>query len=80
FTSAMNDLPVEIRDKIIDYSKSRRTLAACSLVCRTWTDRTRYHLFQKSWLRVTYHNAPVIADLLWSPLCTIISQIRRLTL
>ncbi|KAJ7168689.1 hypothetical protein C8R46DRAFT_1350280 [Mycena filopes] len=52
----MNDLPVEIRDKIIDYSKSRRTLAACSL------------------------NAPVIADLLWSPICTIISHVRRLTL
>ncbi|KAJ7153651.1 hypothetical protein C8R46DRAFT_1301120 [Mycena filopes] len=78
----MNELPVEIRDKIIDYSKSRRTLAACSLVCSAWTDRAGYHLFRKLWLRlrVTYQNAPVIHDLLWSPLRTIIPNIRRLTL
>jgi hypothetical protein len=62
----MTTLPLEVTDDIIDIialqqPKQRRAtsnLAACSLVCRGWTPRSRFHFFTDCSLliRVNYKN------------------------
>jgi hypothetical protein len=40
-------LPAELMDRIIDFLHSdKRTLSACSLVCKSWVPSSRYHLFR----------------------------------
>ena len=47
-TMSQPRVPVELAEKVIDASRDsdshRTTLLACSLVCRSWTPRSRYHL------------------------------------
>ena len=43
---AQPELPPELTDRIIDFLHDEpKTLAACSLVARSWTIASRYHLF-----------------------------------
>jgi hypothetical protein len=51
-------LPPELHDRIIDHlHRDRRTLSACSLVCKAWQSSSRYHLFQNAaTVRVTRDN------------------------
>jgi hypothetical protein len=79
-------LPLEITDYIIDIVATQRAkwrrsdLAACSLVCRAWTQRSRLHFFSDCRLLLHYYNAPKFGRLLASPHCTILPHVRRLTM
>ncbi|KAI0074712.1 hypothetical protein K474DRAFT_1566573, partial [Panus rudis PR-1116 ss-1] len=49
-------IPPEIVDTIIDHLyDDRDSLRACSLVCKTWLDPARHHLFEA--LQVPYYKA-----------------------
>ncbi|KAK0471033.1 hypothetical protein IW261DRAFT_1514186 [Armillaria novae-zelandiae] len=72
-------LPQEIADKIVDLVYGRYLpnfrkewqpeLFACSLVCKTWTPRTRYYLFKE--IDVVSMNQPAFMHLISNPtLCT----------
>ncbi|KAF7357749.1 hypothetical protein MVEN_00820800 [Mycena venus] len=81
-----NTLPLELSDQIIDFvaglkvKKLRAHLATCSLVCRAWTSRSRYHFFQNCRLLVHLNNTLLFGQLLRSPLCTILLHLETLTL
>ncbi|KAJ7157628.1 hypothetical protein C8R43DRAFT_997185 [Mycena crocata] len=83
---SMSTLPLEITDHIIDMvalqrvKRVRSGLAACSLVCRSWTYRSRFHFFHDCRLLLHYHNAAAFGRLLRSPHCTILPHVRRLTM
>jgi hypothetical protein len=67
-------LPSELTDRIIDFLYSdRRTLAVCSLVCRSWVPASRLHYFQKLVVR------PTTVDHLIELICTPSSTISKLT-
>ena len=67
-------LPSELTDRIIDFLHSdRRTLAVCSLVCKSWVPASRLHYFQKL---VVY---PTTVDHLIELICTPSSTISELT-
>ncbi|KAJ7680724.1 hypothetical protein DFH06DRAFT_1405370 [Mycena polygramma] len=80
------DIPQELTDRIIDFvaglrvKKLRANLAACSLVCRAWLCRSRYHFFQNCRLLVHLNNTLPFGKLLRSPTCTILPQLETLTL
>ncbi|KAJ6617670.1 hypothetical protein B0H10DRAFT_2218397 [Mycena sp. CBHHK59/15] len=82
----MPALPLELTDCIIDFvailkvKRLRANLAACSLVCRTWTRRSRHHFFKACRLLVSQRNLLAFDALLRSPLCTILPHVRQLTL
>ncbi|KAJ7255334.1 hypothetical protein C8J57DRAFT_607078 [Mycena rebaudengoi] len=59
-------LPPELHDRIIDHlHRDRRTLSACSLVCKAWQSSSRYHLFQNAaTVRVTRDNIHQFDELL----------------
>ncbi len=44
-------LPNELLDMIFEETDEVETLAACSLVCRGWTEPTRRHLFDSILVR-----------------------------
>ncbi|KZT73705.1 hypothetical protein DAEQUDRAFT_808333 [Daedalea quercina L-15889] len=45
--SPIYDLPCELRDRVIDLLHSdRQSLKACTLTCRAWLPRARFHLFR----------------------------------
>ncbi|KAH9838477.1 uncharacterized protein C8Q71DRAFT_795941 [Rhodofomes roseus] len=45
--SPIYDLPCELRDTVIDLLyEDHGSLKACSLTCRSWLSRARYHLFR----------------------------------
>ncbi|KAK0219225.1 hypothetical protein IW262DRAFT_1495111 [Armillaria fumosa] len=78
-------LPQEIVDKIIDLVYGRYLpdfrkewqpeLFACSLVCKTWTPRTRYYLFRE--IVVVSMNQPAFMQLIFDrALCTFAPYIR----
>jgi hypothetical protein len=70
------DAPQELIDLVVDlvslgtYKARSRTLAACSLVCRRWTSRSRRHLFHR--ITLTKENMQLFDQLLHSPLSTIV--------
>jgi len=71
-------IPQELVDLIIDHVYSDKpTLAACSLVCRSWLVSTRHHLFSTVCLSQT-QNALAFCELLESPLVTIQPFVRSL--
>ncbi|KAJ7113034.1 hypothetical protein C8R44DRAFT_631565 [Mycena epipterygia] len=61
-------LPSELHDYIIDHLyDDRRTLCACTLVCRKWNATSTYHLFQNaSTVHVHRKNFPQFCQLLTS--------------
>ncbi|KAF7352675.1 hypothetical protein MVEN_01233300 [Mycena venus] len=62
-------LPQELVDAILDYLASDfRSLKTCSLVCRSWLPRSRFHLFQTCTLLP--QNILGFSDLLHCPDCT----------
>ncbi|KAK0492901.1 hypothetical protein EDD18DRAFT_1465117 [Armillaria luteobubalina] len=78
-------LPQEIADKIVDLVYGRYLpdfrkewqpeLFACSLVCKTWTPRTRYYLFRE--IVVVPMSQPSFMQLISDPaLCTFAPYIR----
>ncbi|KAJ6620025.1 hypothetical protein B0H10DRAFT_2188730 [Mycena sp. CBHHK59/15] len=85
-TISISSLPSEIHDHIIDFvavqkvKKVRGNLAACSLVCRAWTPRSRSHFFKDLRLLINYDNVDAFGELLRSPCCTILSHVRYLTM
>ncbi|KAJ7111927.1 hypothetical protein C8R44DRAFT_798948 [Mycena epipterygia] len=60
--------------------KLRSNFAACSLVCRSWTHRSRSHFFRDCLLLLHYRNAADFGKLLRSPYCTILPHVRQLTM
>lgn len=68
-------LPLEVTNMVIDHlhdtndDTNRRTLEACSLVCRGWVSESRFHLFRKVWLSPTRVHS--FLELLVQPRCTI---------
>ncbi|KAJ6561769.1 hypothetical protein B0H19DRAFT_87523 [Mycena capillaripes] len=81
--ATISDLPSELTDQILDYvvvKKVRDNLASCSLVCRQWTHRSRFHFFSDCRLLLHYHNACAFAELLRSPHCTILPHVQQLTM
>ncbi|KAJ7683659.1 hypothetical protein B0H17DRAFT_1137586 [Mycena rosella] len=85
-SDSVPSLPLEITDLIIDAVASQRAknvrsnLAACSLVCRAWTRRSRSHFFKDCRLLLHYYNTARFGELLRSPHCTILPHVRRLTM
>ncbi|PBK79982.1 hypothetical protein ARMGADRAFT_95291 [Armillaria gallica] len=78
-------LAAELIDTIIDYVASanryhhmtRSLLSSCSLVCRTWLPRSRYHLFKS--ITLSSDNHPSFMRLITCPNCTFLGSIRSLT-
>jgi hypothetical protein len=72
-------VPVELQDEIIDHlGLDERTLKQCALVCRSWVNRSRFHLFVR--VRVGEHTGPRLLELMDSPQCTVASHVKSLTL
>ncbi|KAK0437684.1 hypothetical protein EV421DRAFT_1007263 [Armillaria borealis] len=79
-------LAAELIDTIIDYVASayryhhmtRSLLSSCSLVCRAWLPRSRYHLFKA--ITLSSDNHPSFMRLITCPNCSFLGSIRRLTL
>ena len=44
-TTPAPTLPIELIEAIIDHQTDKKSLKACSLVCKAWTSRARFHLF-----------------------------------
>lgn len=50
-THSMAALPHELSDYIVDFlHNDRKSLAACSLTCRSWSPTARYHLYRQVYL------------------------------
>lgn len=78
-TMAIPALPQEIRDQVIDILHSEeRTLAACYLVCSSWTPRSRLHLFHD--VVISGQQLESVYQILSSSLCTILNSIRLVVL
>ncbi|KAK7064832.1 hypothetical protein R3P38DRAFT_3250359 [Favolaschia claudopus] len=74
------ELPLEIIELIIDrLSEDRDALETCSLVALNWVRCTRSYLFSTAVLENT-HSIPTLAELLESPLSTIVHAIRYLSI
>ncbi|KAJ7481386.1 hypothetical protein B0H11DRAFT_2023665 [Mycena galericulata] len=79
-------LPLELTDLIIDYlaatkmKRLRANLAACALVCRAWTPRSRSHFFRNCRLLLAKHNTIEFGILIRSPICTIRPFVHQLTM
>ncbi|KAJ7616459.1 hypothetical protein FB45DRAFT_934272 [Roridomyces roridus] len=78
----MSAFPSEIVELIIDEARScPSTLTACSLVCRQWLPRARYHAFSSIHLEqcngVNGDRIATFIPLLESPLATFISSVRQ---
>ncbi|KAK7027354.1 hypothetical protein VNI00_015317 [Paramarasmius palmivorus] len=64
----LNVLPYDLAESIIDMcSGDKETMKSCSLVCREWTHRSRFHLLEMSCIRVNRVNAGAFVSLLESP-------------
>ncbi|KAJ6523989.1 hypothetical protein B0H19DRAFT_1244052 [Mycena capillaripes] len=78
--------PPELTDIIIDLvavqkaKRVRANLAACSLVCHVWLNRSRRHFFDNCRLLLARHNMDGFATLIRSPLCTIRPYVHQLSL
>ncbi|KIM86665.1 hypothetical protein PILCRDRAFT_815901 [Piloderma croceum F 1598] len=71
-------IPSELADTIIDcLHDDSRALASCSVVCRAWLPRSRFHLFEHILLEPSRLQ---LFDLLDSPLSTIAPYVRCLHL
>jgi hypothetical protein len=77
----MATLPTELIESIIDLT-SPSSLAACALVCRQWTPRSRHHHFRSISLARDRSTDTVrtFLHLLASPLVTFVSSIREVRL
>ncbi|KAJ6551397.1 hypothetical protein B0H19DRAFT_1157480 [Mycena capillaripes] len=73
------DFPQELVEAILDQlADESASLKACSLVCRAWVSRSRFHLFETC--NLLPENILVFRDLLRSHIaCTFAPQIRRIT-
>jgi hypothetical protein len=73
----MKQFPTELIDYIVDFHHSdRKTLSACSLVCRNWLPTSRFHLLGS--IYVWKSNVHSFVELLASPSSTITSYIHTL--
>jgi len=83
--------PSELTDEIIDHAlftentrygyPDPRVLGACSLVCRSWLNRARYHLFRRVWLGSNFlGRSRAFIVILSSPLSTIAPFVWHLSL
>jgi len=78
--SSIPPLPQELTDMIIDYLYyDLTTLRSCAVVCRTWTNACRHHLFEKVSLLVRPETLPNFMQLLETSL-GIGGHIKSLTL
>ncbi|KAF5309856.1 hypothetical protein D9619_010508 [Psilocybe cf. subviscida] len=69
--------PAELTDLVVDASRNdRQALAAYALVCKQWTPRSRYHLFERA--AIFADNARQFISLLSSPHCTFATAICEL--
>lgn len=69
--------PAELTDLVVDATrKDRQALATYALVCKQWTPRSRYHLFEKA--TIFADNARQFISLLSSPHCTFATAICEL--
>ena len=77
---ACYEIPPEVSDYIIDHVWDKATLANCSLVCRSWANRSRHRLFRTVDISIKRCSKleDFIAFLLSSPHLT--SSIRNLAL
>jgi hypothetical protein len=72
-------LPPELHDVVIDHLHSHKSsLAACSLVCKAWVPSSRLHLFEYVFVRP--HEINSFLALLTSPLCTMATSVRQISL
>ena len=72
-------LPPELIDYIIDFLHAHKaSLVACSFVGRKWVASSRLHLFESVYIRSS--TIEQLLNLLASPLCTITTSIRRVSL
>ncbi|KAL0574510.1 hypothetical protein V5O48_007443 [Marasmius crinis-equi] len=68
-------LPGELTDIVIDFChEDEPSLLACSLVCKPWGSRSRYHLLRTNRL-IHAQNASTFQDLLISPHCTFLPHL-----
>ncbi|KAF8218336.1 hypothetical protein K438DRAFT_1953148 [Mycena galopus ATCC 62051] len=73
------ELPQELIDTILDHLASKSapsSLKACSLVCRAWVSRSRWHLFETCILNS--RTISVFSHLLRSPDCTFLLHVRTI--
>jgi hypothetical protein len=71
--------PPEIFDQIIDHLHAdTKVLHSCALVCRSWLPATRHHKFQS--VRLHSNNFDAFLDIIKSPWCSILSNVRHLDL
>ncbi|KAK7046743.1 hypothetical protein R3P38DRAFT_2607754 [Favolaschia claudopus] len=71
------ELPQELTDAIIDHlSNDPHSLQSCSLVCRAFVFRCRFHLFATC--RLTATNIFEFCCLLRSPACTFVPHVRSI--
>jgi hypothetical protein len=74
---SMPHLPTELIDYIVDFHHSdRKTLSACSFVCRNWLPASRFHLLGS--IDVRKSNVHSFAELLASPSSTITSCVHTI--
>ncbi|KAK7001314.1 hypothetical protein R3P38DRAFT_3048470 [Favolaschia claudopus] len=74
-------LPPEIVDNIADGNRGdRRSLAASSLVCKSWLQSNRYHLFSEFDVYVGPNVGASFLKLLHHPLCTFVYCIRSISI
>jgi len=83
-TAICHNIPSEISDAVIDHVNReqgrklrRKVLGACSLVCKSWLIRSRYHLFGLVFLK--FQETKEFLAILDSPLATIAPFIRHFT-
>ncbi|KAJ7759571.1 hypothetical protein B0H16DRAFT_1816201 [Mycena metata] len=88
-THMQQTLPSELTDSLIDLisiqngprKAVRSDLAACALVCRAWSARSRFHLFRLFLaFRLTKYNLTTFTTLIRSEHCTIVPYVQELTL
>ncbi|KAJ6594075.1 hypothetical protein B0H19DRAFT_48640 [Mycena capillaripes] len=76
-------LPAEVAELIIDRCEHKPTLSSCSLVCKAWHARARFHLFSAPIKVVDVPGVPRVKAFvatLRHPLCTIHPYIHSLSI
>ncbi|KAF7321704.1 Slu7 domain-containing protein [Mycena kentingensis (nom. inval.)] len=74
-------LPTEVAEQVIDAcdGSDTRTLASCTLVCRSWHNRAAFRLFARPLRVVGIPDLEAFVATLRSPICTIHDLIRSLS-
>ncbi|KAJ7210564.1 hypothetical protein GGX14DRAFT_626178 [Mycena pura] len=71
--------PPEVLNLIIEmYTDDHKTLYSCSLVCKSWLQATRYHIFGDLVLHLGGAYEATFLALLRHPLCTFSASVRKI--